>query len=472
MKTFISVRFATTRWKRAVRKSLSHYSHIRDVASEPLFVGAPTETPFAHHKFMKTKSILASLAATLCAASTLAAPLGTAFTYQGRLTDNGQPANGSYDILFSMMDAATNGIEIGPVLPMPGVTVRDGYFTVQLDFGVNAFTGGARWLDIGVRTNCNCLANYTLLSPRQPLTPAPYAQFAANAAAAATATSAATATTASSVAWSNITEMPAGFADGVDNDTTYTAGPGLSLGGVSNQFSVNFAGSGVGNTAARSDHSHFGSYWSGTSSGVGLSVMNNSLTGSGIYAQQGTGSGASVPFGYTAASWAETSQGDAVYGATGYALGTGVYGYASNPGGATFGVYGRSDSPSGVGVFARGSGTTGTALKLSNGAIRVAGAGTNSSTPAFVHVVTPSNLATNLGLVYSIINNPYCNNDPNALLFVTPNGGKLMDFSYGPSVLLFYDDGADGFATNRWYLLGDSSQVFVGNKYNVLVVKP
>ena len=29
--------------------------------------------------------------------------MGTAFTYQGRLTDNGQPANGPYDFIFSLL---------------------------------------------------------------------------------------------------------------------------------------------------------------------------------------------------------------------------------------------------------------------------------------------------------------------------------------------------------------------------------
>jgi hypothetical protein len=41
---------------------------------------------------------------------------------------------------------------------------------------------------------------------------------------------------AGSVPWANLTGVPAGFADGVDNDTTYTAGNGLTLAGT--QFSV------------------------------------------------------------------------------------------------------------------------------------------------------------------------------------------------------------------------------------------
>jgi len=101
-----------------------------------------------------------------------------------------------------------------------------------------------------------------------------------------------------------------------------------------------------------------------------LIVANNSTTGSGVYGQQGSGSGASTPFGYKAAVWAESSQGDAVYGASGSASGAGVYGYASATSGGNYGVYGQSDSPNGVGVVAKGSGTSGTALRVSTGAIR------------------------------------------------------------------------------------------------------
>src|SRR5258706_351256 len=33
----------------------------------------------------------------------------TAFTYQGRLTDNGSPANGNYDLQFTVRDSASGG---------------------------------------------------------------------------------------------------------------------------------------------------------------------------------------------------------------------------------------------------------------------------------------------------------------------------------------------------------------------------
>jgi hypothetical protein len=40
----------------------------------------------------------------------------TAFTYQGRLTDAGNPANGNYDLRFQLYDAPTGGNVIGGAL--------------------------------------------------------------------------------------------------------------------------------------------------------------------------------------------------------------------------------------------------------------------------------------------------------------------------------------------------------------------
>jgi hypothetical protein len=58
--------------------------------------------------------------------------------------------------------------------------------------------------------------------------------------------------------WAGLANIPAGFADGIDNDTFYTAGAGLVL--TNTQFSLSFAGSGTASTVARSDHNHNGIY--------------------------------------------------------------------------------------------------------------------------------------------------------------------------------------------------------------------
>ena len=99
---------------------------------------------------------------------------GTAFTYQGRLNDGASAANGFYDLRFTLFDSTNAGTAIGLIVTNTASPVSNGLFTASLDFGPNAFNGDARWLEIAVRTNG--LANsFTPLTPRQPLTPAPYA---------------------------------------------------------------------------------------------------------------------------------------------------------------------------------------------------------------------------------------------------------------------------------------------------------
>ncbi|MCX6902141.1 MAG: tail fiber domain-containing protein [Verrucomicrobia bacterium] len=115
---------------------------------------------------------------------TRAESLGSAFTYQGKLTDGGQSAQGNYDLRFILYDAATDGHSVaGPVTNSP-VAVNNGLFTTSLDFGAGLFTGEARWLEIGVRANGDT-NDFMPLSPRQPLTAAPYAAYAPNAGSAA-----------------------------------------------------------------------------------------------------------------------------------------------------------------------------------------------------------------------------------------------------------------------------------------------
>jgi len=112
----------------------------------------------------------------------------TAFTYQGKLNEGGEPANGTYDLQFKLFDAVSGGSQFGSTDCVDDVDVVDGLFTVQLnengEFGPLAFIGEERFLDIGVRADStpgNCAAGpYTPLAPRQPVTPAPMATFALN----------------------------------------------------------------------------------------------------------------------------------------------------------------------------------------------------------------------------------------------------------------------------------------------------
>ncbi len=142
---------------------------------------------------MKRRLQLAALALFLFlilpSSSLFGAPLGTAFTYQGRLNDGSGPVNSSHDLRFTLNDAATGPAQIGSALTNAATPVSNGLFTVTLDFGAGMFTGGARWLEIGVRAS-GSPADFATLAPRQPLTPAPYVLYAPNAGTAATANSA------------------------------------------------------------------------------------------------------------------------------------------------------------------------------------------------------------------------------------------------------------------------------------------
>jgi hypothetical protein len=108
----------------------------------------------------------------------VASPLGTAFTYQGRLIDANKAAGGPYDFQFKLFDANIAGNQLGTDINKPEVNAVDGYFTVELDFG-SVFDGNERWLEIGVRPGDQNDSNtYTTLSPRQKVTPTPYAMYA------------------------------------------------------------------------------------------------------------------------------------------------------------------------------------------------------------------------------------------------------------------------------------------------------
>lgn len=104
--------------------------------------------------------------------------MGSAFTYQGRLIDANDTADGLYDFQFKLYDDPNVivGRQVGATIDINELDVIDGYFTAVLDFGAGVFDGDGRWLEIAVRPGeFEDLNEYNLLSPRQQITPAPYA---------------------------------------------------------------------------------------------------------------------------------------------------------------------------------------------------------------------------------------------------------------------------------------------------------
>ena len=144
----------------------------------------------------KIQSKLLVIAFIIFAFAQIALAQTTTFTYQGRLTDSSAQANGTYDFEFALFDQETGGALVVST-SRNGVSVVNGVFTVTLDFDTTPFPGADRFLQI--RLKRPAAADYTTLTPRQPITSTPYAiqsLNATNAATAMTATTAITATTA------------------------------------------------------------------------------------------------------------------------------------------------------------------------------------------------------------------------------------------------------------------------------------
>jgi len=106
-------------------------------------------------------------------------PMVTMFTYQGELQLNGAPVNIPCDFQFGLWDADSGGNPVGGTLDRLGTLVENGKFNALLDFGLPAFAGEARWLEVAVRCPAGS-GTYTKLD-RQPITATPYAIYAMNA---------------------------------------------------------------------------------------------------------------------------------------------------------------------------------------------------------------------------------------------------------------------------------------------------
>ena len=128
---------------------------------------------------IKPLLIVLTLLSTLNSQFSTAFAQGTAFIYQGRLNSGGSPASGTYNLTFSLFNTNTTGVAIAGPVTNNSVIVTNGLFTALIDFGSGVFTGTTNWLEIGVETNG--FNSFTTLTPRQQVTPTPYAIYAENA---------------------------------------------------------------------------------------------------------------------------------------------------------------------------------------------------------------------------------------------------------------------------------------------------
>lgn len=239
-------------------------------------------------------------AAAVALISTLALAQPTAFSYQGKLTDGGVPATGSYDLQFRLFDTSTvgTGIQQGTAVVMSAVAVDSGIFTVALDFGANVFDGSPRYLEIGVRPG-GSPATYSLLAPRHPITSSPYA----------------------------VQTLNAQQLGGVPASRYVAAAPNGYVGvGTANPLSGRLHVVGGGTTAVYAD------------GGAATGVQGSSTSGIGVR-------GASSSF-------------EGVRGETAGTTSGGVVGYNSS--GAGYGVYGASEGEAVRGQSTAGTGVMGT----------------------------------------------------------------------------------------------------------------
>lgn len=298
-----------------------------------------------------------------------ATPLGIAFTYQGQLKEAGGSVNGTSDFQFSLWDSAgsgsppTGGTQVGATQTLNNVMVANGLFTVELnaggEFGPAAFNGDGRWLQIAVRNPAGS-GGVTTLAPRQPLTAAPHASFAAN----------------------------AGLLDGLDSTAFLQSIPvPLTLGG-----SIDWSAVILGANSSTTGYGVLGYSVAGSGETYGVGGQSDSTGGTGVLGVAGATSGdtrgvqgvayspagrgvfglsigtSGFSVGVQGESSASNPTGTGVVGkaqATGGWFeangdgGTGLFGVATASDGHSFGVQGRSTSWQGTGVYGEATSTWG-----------------------------------------------------------------------------------------------------------------
>ena len=116
---------------------------------------------------MKPLAMCAALAALgLGLAATATAD---SFTYHGQLQDTGKAANGTYDLQLTLYSAATGGSVLAGPVTLYGVTVKDGNFATQVDFGPMATLSETGWVQVQVKAGGG---DWVSLDARSPVAPA------------------------------------------------------------------------------------------------------------------------------------------------------------------------------------------------------------------------------------------------------------------------------------------------------------
>lgn len=413
------------------------------------------------------------------------ATVGSAFTYQGRLIDDGEAQSGAYDFEFRLFDAPTGGVQLGETNLGEDLEVSSGYFTAELDFGAASYEGQSVWLEVSVREGASS-DPFTVLLPRQRLTPTPYAGFAAksdwkrllnlpagfaddvdNVGLTSETDPTVAASVKDGVSWGEIEKMPAGFADGVDNtgvtsetDPTVPASvkDGVSWGevtgipagfadGVDNDTDTHLTEAQVEGFIANDTTTGYIPYDNGTklvssplqSNGqevsLGTSVRVDSklhiLTSSDIYGLYSDNAKAGgTNFGVVAAATGNTT-----------GISYGLFGASLSPSGTNYGVYGTATTAStstnyGVYGTASNSGTGGAWAGYFSGDMQATGhllaataAGTEAAIGTSINDQRKLNLYTNAD-VFGLFSENGTTSGERYALYGTATG-NTSGYSYG-----------------------------------------
>jgi len=336
------------------------------------------------HKTLFNLLLALGLVLTLGAGSSLAqegtvqgemgvqAAVGTAFTYQGRLTQGGNPMTGTCDFQFSLWDAASGGTQVGSTLTKTSVALTDGTFDAVLDFGdgglgTATFAGDARWLAISVRCPAGS-GGYTPLSGRVALNAAPYALSLRPGAVVAGDRSGFTVLTARNTttgefgaglkAETNATKGTALIVESKSTSSfqtygvyaTAASGNGIGVYGESKSLSTVIGDDAYGGYFKANGGDDVGVYGESASaqgSGVGVQGKTNAPYGSGVFGVAAATSGVN----YGVYGETKSTGGSGVYGKAPSAGGNGVYGYSASG----HGVHGKANPPDGYAIYSEGN---------------------------------------------------------------------------------------------------------------------
>ena len=257
---------------------------------------------------MRMNQVVLSIVTLAFSASVVFAQGSTAFTYQGRLQDAGVPANGAFNVDFRLWSHPTVGNQVGSTNAFNSLTILEGLFTVELDFGADAFDNTDRWLEITV--------DGVPMVPRQPITRAPYS----------IQTRGIFVDDAGNIGIGTSTPIfPLHIQSEGEETAVYaqdTATSGVTYGGYFQSDST--SGRGVSGQATATSGTTYGGRF-----------RNNSPNGFGVYGEAANTSG--------------TNYG--VYGVNHSTSGFGVVGRAIQGSGTTYGVYGQTYSSDGYAGF-------------------------------------------------------------------------------------------------------------------------